>query len=118
MHDCATVCSHSVDRGFRNEVSITVKCTYLCRGEATFICIIYAISMLCGCKFAARTSVYIIVKLFSSSVLAMSGKGRWVNSTAKAIIYNVSILGQRESDEQEQRSSKVDLLDGKGNLLE
>ena len=57
----------------------------------------------------------VAVSLPRESVLAISGKGRRVNSTAKAIINN-SIL--RECELQEQRSSETDLLDSEGNRLQ
>ena len=55
------------------------------------------------------------MKLFLSCVLAMSGKRRRINCTAKAFIYNYF---ERECEEQEQRSSEIDLQDHEDNRLQ
>ena len=54
-------------------------------------------------------------KAVLSCVLAMSGKGRWVNSTGKAIIYNVYKYFERENAKSKNRGP--DLQDDEGNRL-
>ena len=85
---CITiVCSHSVDGGSRMEVYITVECTFenTCR-EVLGTHLYYAIVT---CVAASVPREKVCSEAVLSCVLAMSRKGRRVNSTAKAIIYNV-----------------------------
>ena len=48
------------------------------------------------------------MQLFALCVLAMSGRGRQVNTTAKAIMYiHVSISRERRCEQQEEGSSEI-----------
>ena len=65
--------------------------TYLWHGEPALILVYYHVFKR---EFAARESVSF--ELFKSSALAMPGRGKRANSTAKAIIYNVYKYFEKE----------------------
>ena len=61
-------------------------------------------------EFAARESVSF--ELFKSSALAMPGRGKRANSTAKAIIYNVYKYFEKESAKNKlQKASEINIED-------
>ena len=57
---------------------------------------------MCSRECAAEVCVE---KLFSSSALAMSGRGRRANSTAKSIIYNLYKYFERENAKSKYRGT-------------